>query len=996
MDSRATSGTTADAERTMDLTSWHARLAQHFSQLREVRHATWGDRPIFALEHGLEADEVKAVAAAVRAHIAHSAPSISHSLAWIVYAAEIGYGFSGDEYWQTFEEQTPGWTFRGDRYWIRHCYQVFERNYGGARPSGAWAEHFSIICWPITHAILPRDLQYQLARILYEVRDSFSADLFESPPKLGEFIAARSWNGNSRFQNFAQETQLIGQIAAALLLQGQLGTSSLIHGAALQRIGTDLDCERRAREWLRRARHSAQERAKIRGISTGRIELSSSVRRPDQARTEIAALGIEPRLVLRPRDPSRLSWDVSLDIPDLSHLLVRFPQTRDILTGSRCTVAGASGRPLARGRCLYGVQRVLLVRWPRAEEVLLQFEKTALELEYLLRTECLLRPGPSWLFRIASDGLAYELRSLRVRPGERYILVSATGPFRATEHLRPVELQCEGVHGALITLPAALTSQWEAELGRLGLGQARKIEVWPAGIGAVVWDGEGHGEWLASETPCLAICADHELSALMVSLGQDCFESNNIAAGQIVFVELPQLHVGLHTIRIHTRSGPRGTPWSMGDLDVVMRIREARPWSPGVSCHGPLNAHVDPPAPTLEQLWEGRVEISVRGPPGRHLKCAVSLRDTQSGAATFTKHLPSVALPVTPGIWKRHFERHFQNACEAPLAYETARVCEIEFTCDELGALNLRSEREFTPLRWAVRRDSQRHIAHLLDDSGDATPPQVVRMAFELPMVEEPLDLAQVYDVPTAGGLYVARRGASSAAVIVPPTVRSFADLRCVPHIDARERSIDAVLRVVSLACTWGSARLAGDLFSATRQRDVLRALAAHIFRLIGGDTWASAELSSGSGPHGLTDLKRAISKRREQVGIGPVFVIDCAALSAATYEERVRRVASFARRLRLQPPPLRPAIPRHGAIIRRGRPARERETMWLSELALRLASNPAVVEEWAGERLRAGTARLLEVSTLARAARFLVIATDRHLQSRAAPGEVYASWGWT
>ena len=269
-------------------------------------------------------------------------------------------------------------------------------------------------------------------------------------------------------------------------------------------------------------------------------------------------------------------------------------------------------------------------------------------------------------------------------------------------------------------------------------------------------------------------------------------------------------------------------------------------------------------------------------------------------------------------------------------------------------------------------------------------------MAFELPMVEEPLDLAQVYEVPTAGGLYVARRGASSAAVIFPPTVRSFTDLRCVPHIDARERSADAVLRVVAVARTWGSARLAGDLFSATRQRDVLRALAAHIFRLIGGDTWASAELSSGSAPHGLTDLKRAISKRREVASIGAVFVIECAALSAATYEERVQRVASLATRFRLQPPPPRLEIPRDGAIIRRGRPARQRETMWLSELALRLASNPAVVEEWAGGRLRAGTTRLLEVPTLARAARFLVIATDRHLLSRGAPGELYASWGWT
>ena len=979
----------------MDLASWHARLAQHFSQLREVRHATWRDRPIFALEHGLEAAEMQAVAAAVRAHIAHAAPSRDHALAWIVYAAEIGYGFSGDEYWQTFEEKTPGWTLRGDRYWIRECYRMFEREYGGARPSGAWAEHFSIICWPITHAILPRDLQYQLSRILYGLRHSFSAELFESPPKLGEFIAARSWNSNSRFQNLAQETHLVGQIAAALLLEGQHGTSSLIQAAALQRIGANLERERRAREWLRGARRSAQDRAQIRGLWLGRPAPPTHFRSLDQARTEIAVLGIEPRLVLRPKDASRYSWDVSLEIPDLSHLLIRFPKTRDILTGCRCTVAGTSGRPLARGRCLHGTQRVLLARWPRADEVLLQFEQSDPQLEFLLRTECLLRPGPSWLFRIASDGLAYELRSLSVRPGEQYILVSTDGPFQATEHLRPVQLQCEGVHGALIALPTALTSQGEAELERLRLGRAKQIAVWPAGLGAVSWDGEGHGEWLASERPCLAICADHELGALIVSVGQDRFESDDIAAGAITFVELPELHVGLHTVRVHTRSGSKGTRRSTDELDVVMRIREARPWAPGVSSHGPLSVQVDPSVPTLEELWEGRVELSVRGPLKRHVKCAVSLRDTESGAATVTKRLPPVALPVTPVTWRRHFERHFQKSREALPAYETARVCEIDFTCDELGAFNVRCEREFTPLRWAVRRDGQRYLVRLLDDSGNTTPPRVVRMAFETPMVEESVELAQAYEVPTDGGLYVGRQGAFSAAVIMPPTVRGLADLGCAPQIDTRERSVDAVLRAVEVARTWGGGRLPGNLFSATRQRDVLQALAAHIFRLIGGDTWATAELSLNRRSNGFADLKRAVSKRREEAGIGESLASDYATLSTAASRERVQSVASLATNFHLLPSPPRPEIARHGNAILRGRPARERDPKWLSELALRLASNPAVVEEWAGEGLRAGTTLLVEVPTLARAARFLVIATDRHLQSRVAPGELYASWGW-
>lgn len=310
-----------------------------------------------------------------------------------------------------------------------------------------------------------------------------------------------------------------------------------------------------------------------------------------------------------------------------------------------------------------------------------------------------------------------------------------------------------------------------------------------------------------------------------------------------------------------------------------------------------------------------------------------------------------------------------------------------------MGAFKLHCEREFTPLRWAVRRDRQRHIARLLDDSGDAAAPQVVRIGFEAPTVEEPLKFDQAYEVPSPGGLYVARRGTSCAAVIIPPTDPSFADLQSI--IDGRERSVDAVLRAVAVAHTWGSARLPGNLLAAICQRIVLRAVAAHVFHLIGGDIWTAAESSSIGGPGGLTGLKRAISRRREEAGIGAVLVKDCAELSTATREERIRRIASLASRFHLRIPQPRTALPRDGAVVRRGRTTGESYTVWLVELALRLASNPSVVEEWAGELLREGTTHLLKFPTLARAARFLVIATDRHLQSQTAPGELYASWGW-
>ncbi|MCP4654320.1 MAG: hypothetical protein GY856_02760 [bacterium] len=118
-------------------------------------------------------------------------------LPWTVFAAELGYLYSGDEYWQTFEERTPGWLVHGHRHWVRRCFRDFQKRYGGAEPKGPWACQFSIICWPITHAILPQDLQRQLAKLLYELRHVTSSEALASPRHLGELIANRSWGTSS-------------------------------------------------------------------------------------------------------------------------------------------------------------------------------------------------------------------------------------------------------------------------------------------------------------------------------------------------------------------------------------------------------------------------------------------------------------------------------------------------------------------------------------------------------------------------------------------------------------------------------------------------------------------------------------------------------------------------------------------------------------------------------------------------------------------------------
>ncbi len=988
----------------MTLTTWQERLHKHFEGLRRDRSSTVGDEPIFALEHGLEPSELKGLSADIKSHIAEEAPSKDHALPWIVYAAEIGYRYAGDEYWQTFTEETPGWQIYGDRDWLRARFQSFHRQFGGAKPSGPWAKHFSIICWPITHAILPRDLQRQLAEVLYYMRDLFSAELLKSPMVLGKRIAARSWDANSRFQNLTEEPLLIGQIATALLLQGAHGSDSLILPTTLSRIGADLERAQTAREWLRGAQRVAQQRVHFHGLSSGTLPVidTGPVTGVERAREQVAALAIEPGLILRPT--SEESWDVLLEFPDLSHLLVRFPALRGVLTESRCVVAGSSGRPLPRGALLHGSQQVILRTWPRPTEILLRFEQPVPpECEYLLRVECLLRPGPLSLFRIASDRLAYGLRGNFVRPGQSYVLARSSGPFELDAGMTPVRLACEGIHGARFDVPTAISGEWAGRLQTLGLNQAKSIQVWPAGLAAASWDGQGRAEWLTSERPCIGVRSDHALDAITVTLGiadTQRLEVVSPTPGLPVFVELPPLAVGVHRLRVAARVGRSGEEQA-GELDVM--IREPRVWAPGMGGPGALRINVDPPAPTLEEVWEGRVAIDIRGPAGRQIIPIISLFGRRTSVATIRKRLPPLAIPADADAWRSHFQRHFRDARDVQQHYDPAHVCHLELNAEELGRASLTCEREFSPLRWVVRRRGPAYELSLLDDSGSPNPPDVSRYEFTAPDNPVRLDTATFLAgclVPPTGGLYRVCAAQFERAVILPPAGRGLTlqELNVAPQIRRRPRAASAVEELLSLVRLWSGARLTG-LFSATRRQTVLTALLQEIFAIVGGENWVNAEraLRFQDGGAVLEALRRAVSSQPLGVRLATALLQDCDAYALLGTSDRVVRFRLIARRLlQMQdPPPIAVAGSAGGATLFR-RPSGPANPDWICEFALRLASSPAGLETWAGDHLRKGVERLLESPILARAARFLVMAVDRHSQAPAAmDGRLYRAWGW-
>ena len=142
---------------------FHDLLASHFGDLRDARAKLDPSSPVFALEHDLSSDDLELLKGGVREAIkSHYITRYQKTwLPFVVYAAEVGYGYAGDEYWTTFSSLTPRWASQ-ERAILREWFVRFHGQFGGARPSGAWANQFTIISWPITHAVLPTYLQRHL------------------------------------------------------------------------------------------------------------------------------------------------------------------------------------------------------------------------------------------------------------------------------------------------------------------------------------------------------------------------------------------------------------------------------------------------------------------------------------------------------------------------------------------------------------------------------------------------------------------------------------------------------------------------------------------------------------------------------------------------------------------------------------------------------------------------------------------------------------------
>ncbi|AWB89443.1 hypothetical protein [Homoserinimonas hongtaonis] len=817
------------ATTTIDLLAYlHQKLHEHFTDLHGKRDSLAPPSPVFALEHALSQADYQLLESSVRSAISSGLGAKYRTwwLPFVVYAAESGYDYVGNEYWTSFETATPGWQ-SDQRHWIKLWFSKFAHDYGGVVPSGAFAKTFTIISWPLSHAVLPVYLQRQLAQLLFEFRAGLTSTLLNDLDELGERLAVRAHLYSDRFRIFCQNTALLGRVAAALL-SGEEEESPYLVKSTLDRLVEGLSRERESRQWLASARQAAS-RVRSSGFGGSRMtgrKTATLARQP---------LATDPKLFMRLLDGV---WNAYAELPDMTSLSERLPHVYEELRSCRGVVTGAS-RPVPKGGLVFPGQEVRFDSWPDPLQPFVTLERGSGAVNTILADQCVISRGPWWLYRTQGTGLAVEVKGGFLRPSHSYILVGAIEqappPLPWCE---PIPLRATGAAAYRLDVPEQLSENDAALLVSIGLSTLSTITVRPVGIVASSWDGEGAAEWLAGESAIIGIRSELIPVRCLVTVdGHPHFVPWSEGHSELILA-VDELEVGAHSISAVV-IGADDRELSTGVLAITVRDPLVRPEN--ASKGEGIRMLASPARPTLAELWDGRATITVDCAPGASAEIVVRLRNAENAEIALIRR--KVVLPIDGDEWASLAEiiradRLFGNA------YEDAEVCVIEAHRDGLGLASLTFERGFRPLRWQFlkRGRGDEKIAKLHDrtDGGDT---EVTYFAVETPFKGIVCERGNPVPLLPRGGLLCATAGDARLAALAPTNPNAVLALgRANPSVPELSKTIAGVMSYVDAHHMWARAELPADAFAVHEQGDVLDAIARANASVLGGSHWAALE----------------------------------------------------------------------------------------------------------------------------------------------------------
>ncbi|MDL9947323.1 hypothetical protein QSJ19_17410 [Gordonia sp. ABSL11-1] len=837
-------GSTADT-----LEYFHDLLDTHFHVLHERRAKLDPPAPVYALEHCLSGKDVALLEDAVRAAYATGSLARTSNRWWLpfaVHAAEVGYIYDGAEYWPIYAKMTPSWRdSQHERDRVRGWLRKFSREYGGAIPRGPWANTFNKIAWPITHAVLPRYLQVQLARMLSDHRSTWPT-LLDDPEALGVRLHSWSRHYSDRMEKFCQNTALVGHVATALLLSEEDEDSPYIESSTLDRLVESLNSERQSRRWLQEARRSAS------------IVRARNFRRSTGAEGRGAKEGPRPLAQTDPKLQLRCEqgvWKAFAALPNLRPLQDILPSVYDEMRRSRAVVTGTR-QVIPTGGLLFATAPVEFTSWPWPTEAFIKLQRASREVNLLIADQCRITSGPWWVFRLKSDLPALEVNGKFVRPGGHYIIVGASGIARPdVAWCSRVAIAVEEVVAYELRVPSVISETDSKALVGAGVSVASEVTIRPVGLVASAWDGEGSAEWLAGEPVLICIHAAHSpVKARLMLDGEQYFVDWPTGESEIC-LSLDGLAVGTHQIAV-SLGDPEGDGRTIeGTLVAAIRDRQILPQ--GRTLGEGIRVRTEPAKPSLPELWDGHALVEVDGPSGATAGLEVTLRDCEN--SRLATHQKGIRLPVTGDDWLRLMS-DLRSVPQLYKHYDECDAIELRFAHNGIGFATLTCERGFRGLRWVVsaRHRDGGYAARLIDRT-DGDPVAVVFFPMAHPLCGEQYPQETVVVEQSCGGLVWATNGEQEALQVIPSDPNQLLGSDSVrPDVSTSQRSVSEATKLVLHHRQWRDAELPAHPVAGYERERVLEAITSAFVSMLAPGKWADYEHQVLASAKGDVDLDLA------------------------------------------------------------------------------------------------------------------------------------------
>lgn len=818
-------------------------LGAHFNSLKHEKERIGA--PVFALEHPFDERQTRNLSTLLEEHLRrHGVLTDEFWMCTVVCAAEHGYDFGGLEFWDSFAPTSTWWRYQNNRDLLREWFKRFATKYRGVKPSGSWAKRFRFISWPITHALLPRDLQLQLAETLHYARGGLAAAAELPDEELGRLIRAYAHFPTPRYKHFLQNEALVGQIVHTLL-RDHGDQPAAIYLPTLRRISRDIAARGREREWIRAARERYAEPVARLGGRLARVwpgPGEADRGNEDRADSPVVVTA-KPQRLLRTtfelRRPVSGPVQVFLMPPSFAGLCAERPEFRQALA-ERDIICTLTDRAKPATSLLSdrpsGWQ---MASWPTTDVAPVAFYPGLPEVLGACVGAMLPATGPVLLFEAFVGGRATQCSNLVVRPGRQYFLAAQTSGSLAAFGA-PLAVDCSGIAVVELSLPMIVPNDLISALRSVGVSIRRCLTVRAAGLFPRSSLSGGYGEWLTTETVAFVLERDHEVGGIEVTLNGQITGMPVSTAHTNSLITLGRLPEGRHHLVIHaTQHGSSDLHLAAqrASVEIEFVVRPPTVWVPNRLADDGMIALVDPPSPTIDDLLTGKLSLQAHGAAGHVKVIATLLKD--DGHEILQREVLSRPLPLEASVWAQCMSDFLQGRDEAEFALVRSGLLSIQTR--DMGTQTIRLCADPKPIRWVAGRGRQFGVARLINDGVQFEDIVVGYYGFSLPDRRWRIDTSSAIEgisVTDNAGLLVAQGGGCEQSIVTSPS-RLVGGLEALlpPPIDP-ELSFH---ELVACCGQWARARPI-NATARLRQSRVVCAFKASLLEILCGKRWMRLE----------------------------------------------------------------------------------------------------------------------------------------------------------